>query len=122
MTAHAQKRPRVLIVEDEPLVLIELEYTLTDLGYSVVKKAQDLATGLLLAQVPDVDVALLDVNLAGNTSAPIADLLQEKGVPFVLVSGYSEQGIPERLRNNPRITKPFEIDTLTRTLGGITRT
>ena len=113
MTANAQKRPRVLIVEDEPLVLMELEYTLTDLGYSVVK-AQDLVTALILAQKSEVDVAILDVSLGGVTSEKIADLLQKKGVPFVLVSGYTDEGIPERHRNRLRVAKPFETPVLRR--------
>ncbi len=112
-------RPRALIVEDEPLVLLDLEDTLTDLGYSVVDKARDLVTGLILARDLELDVAVLDVNLAGLSSAKIADLLNERGVPFLLVSGYTEAGIPERHRNSVRIAKPYEAATLRRALGNL---
>jgi CheY-like chemotaxis protein len=111
-----QKRPRALIVEDEPLVLLDLEDTLTALGYHVVDKARDLVKGLILARELDLDVAVLDVNLAGLSSAKIADLLQERGIPFLLISGYTEAGIPERHRSSLRIAKPYESSTLRRAL------
>jgi CheY-like chemotaxis protein len=111
-----QRRPRALIVEDEPLVLLDLEETLTQLGYLVVDKARDLVKGLILARELDIDVAILDVNLAGLSSGKIADLLQERGVPFLLISGYTEAGIPERHRNSLRIAKPYESVTLRRAL------
>ncbi|HUR44394.1 MAG TPA: response regulator [Candidatus Saccharimonadales bacterium] len=102
------RRPRVLIVEDEPLVVVDLEDSLTDLGYRVVEKARNLVDGLIFAQELDLDVAVLEVNLAGLTSTKIAELLDEKGVPFLLVTGYTTSGIPERLRNSLRVGKPFE--------------
>lgn len=111
-----RERPRALIVEDEPLVLLDLEDTLTQLGYDVVDKARDLVQGLILAQDRDLDVAVLDVNLAGLSSAKIADILLERGVPFLLISGYTEAGIPERHRNSLRIAKPYESATLRRAL------
>jgi len=111
-----RNRPRALIVEDEPLVLLDLEDTLTDLGYVVVDKARDLVRGLILAAELEIDVAVLDVNLAGLSSAKIADLLLERGIPFLLISGYTEAGIPERHRNSLRIAKPYESATLRRAL------
>ena len=111
-----RERPRALIVEDEPLVLLDLEDTLTQLGYDVVDKARDLVQGLILAQDRDLDVAVLDVNLAGLSSAKIANILLERGVPFLLISGYTEAGIPERHRNSLRIAKPYESATLRRAL------
>ncbi len=107
-----EKRPRVLIVEDQPLVLADLEDCLTELGYRVINTAQNLVDGLILAQALDLDVAVLDVNLAGLTSSKIADLLDKKGIPFLLVTGYTTAGIPERLRNALRVEKPFENATL----------
>ena len=114
-----RERPRALIVEDEPLVLLDLEDTLTQLGYDVVDKARDLVQGLILARESAIDVAVLDVNLAGLSSAKIADLLQERGVPFLLISGYTEAGIPERHRNRLRLAKPYESATLRRALRGL---
>ena len=107
-----EKRPRVLIVEDEPLVAVDLESTLTDLGYRVVSKALNLVDGLILAEELDLDAAVLDINLAGLTSSRIADVLDRRGVPFLLVTGYTGAGIPVRLRNSLRIGKPFEESEL----------
>lgn len=114
-----RERPRAFIVEDEPLVLLDLEDTLTQLGYEVTHKARDLVQGLILARERDFEVAVLDVNLAGLSSAKIADILQERGVPFLLISGYTEAGIPERHRNSLRLAKPYESVTLRRALRGL---
>ncbi len=103
-----ERRPRVLIVEDEAMVLVDLEDCLTDLGYRVISKARNLVDGLILAQELDLDVAVLDVNLGGLYCSRIADLLDEKGIPFLLVTGYTAAGIPERLRYALRVEKPFE--------------
>jgi CheY-like chemotaxis protein len=110
------RRPRALIVEDEPLVLLDLEETLEQLGYLVAGKARDLVNGLILARELDLEVAVLDVNLAGLNSAKIADLLQERSIPFLLISGYTEAGIPERHRNSLRLAKPYESVTLRKAL------
>ena len=105
-------QPRVLIVEDEPLILVDLELALSDLGYRVVAKAQDLVDGLILAEKSDVDIAVLDVNLAGLSSSKIADVLLERGVPFLFVTGYTSRGIAPHLRKTLRVAKPFETATL----------
>lgn len=105
-------RPRVLIVEDEPLVLMDLEAQLIDLGCDVAGKAYDQQTGLACARQLDVDLALLDVNLGGADSSKIADALAIRGIPFMFVSGYSEQGIPDQYRGCVRLTKPYTPHSL----------
>lgn len=108
--------PRALIVEDEALVLMDLEQTLMDLGYEIAGKASDLRRGLELARDRDIDVAVLDVNLAGANSAAIADELQRRGIPFVFTTGYTSAGIPDRHRDSMRIDKPYESSVLDRAL------
>ena len=112
----AQQKPRALIVEDELLLLMDLEYTLTDLGYQIAGKATNLGRGQALARDLDLDVAVLDVNLSGLNSAAIADELSARGVPFLFASGYTESSIPERYRACIRIAKPYETATLQRAL------
>ena len=107
---------RALIVEDEALVLMDLEQTLMDLGYEIAGKASDLRRGLELAREKDIDVAVLDVNLAGVNSAAIADELQQRGIPFVFATGYTAAGIPEHHRGSVRIDKPYETAALDRAL------
>ncbi len=111
-----QQRPRALIVEDELLLLMDLEYTLIDLGYHIAGKASNLSRGQALARELTIDVAILDVNLSGLNSGAIADELSARGVPFVFASGYTESSIPERFRACTRIAKPYETATLQRAL------
>lgn len=80
---------RVLVVEDEALVAFYLASILQDLGCAVVGPAQTLSEGLSLARSDGLDAALLDLNLRGHSSWPIAELLRDRGVPFVIVSGYA---------------------------------
>lgn len=83
---------RVLLVEDEPLVALDMAGTLADCGCEVVGPADSLAEALRLAEAADgLDAAVLDINLNGETSFPVADLLAAKGVPFIYATGYAEQ-------------------------------
>lgn len=118
LAVNGDKARRALIVEDEPLVLMDLEAQMLDLGYVIAGKASSLERGCMLASQLDleIDVAVLDVNLGGANSAPIADALQARGVPFLFASGYTETGIPERFRAVVRIAKPYATASLRRAL------
>ncbi|MBU8539162.1 HWE histidine kinase domain-containing protein [Falsiroseomonas tokyonensis] len=85
-------RRRILLVEDEPLVALDLEETLRELGCEVVGPAATLTEGLRLAETeaPRLDAAMLDVNLGGQAAFPLADLLLRHGVPVIFATGYSE--------------------------------
>lgn len=109
-------RGRILILEDEPLVLIELEDTLTDLGYIVAGAARTLAKGLELANALPLDAAVLDVNIAGSFSTPIADVLGERNVPVVFASGYTAERLPDRYKTFARINKPYDRRALDQAL------
>ena len=77
------------------------------------------ALEVLPAQLPDA--ASLDTNLNGETSAPIADALRQKGVPFIVVSGYSSKHADQAFRDAPFVKKPFESGDLLRKLASILR-
>ena len=79
---------KILIVEDEAAVCLLMEGMLESLGYEVGGPAFSLEQGLSIAGSEEFSAALLDVNLAGEASYPIAALLQERGVPFAFVTGY----------------------------------
>lgn len=81
---------RVLLVEDDPLICIDLETSLSDLG-AVVAAATNLAKGLEILRTTKLDVAVLDFDLGAETSEPIARAAAERGVPFLYLSGYSER-------------------------------
>lgn len=105
---------RVLIVEDEMLVAMLIEDMLYDLGHVPVGPATRLEAGLrLAAESEDLDVAILDVNLAGETSFPIADLLTSKGIPVIFATGYGSSGLTEAYSGTPTIAKPFSAAALT---------
>lgn len=83
---------RMLVVEDEMLVLLNLEDLLADLGCDHVVSAATVAQAIRLIDSQTFDLAILDVNLNGNPSYPIADALSALGVPFAFSTGYADHG------------------------------
>lgn len=106
------RRLRVLIVEDEMLVAMNIEDMLLDLGHEVAGIASRLAPALALAKEGEFDLALLDVNLAGEASFPIAAILRDRGVPFLFATGYGAKGIIEEFRSSTVLQKPFRMPDL----------
>lgn len=111
--------PRLLVVEDELMIRMLLEEMLAELGYTVAAEAAHIDEALPLARNAEVDAAILDLNLNGQSVIPVADLLVERGVPFIFATGYGERGLPEAYRNHPTLQKPFEQDMLDRVLSRI---
>jgi CheY-like chemotaxis protein len=108
---------RVLVIEDEPLVALQLQMDLESGGYQVVGPGRSLPEGIALAQSEDIDAALVDVRLGHDLSVQIADLLLARKIPFVFATGYSDSAIlPEHLREVPRLNKPFSMDQLRQTV------
>ncbi|WP_404338095.1 response regulator [Sphingomonas sp. MMS12-HWE2-04] len=105
---------RVLIVEDEPIVAMCLEDILETLGCAIVGPAGRLSDGLALAESAAIDAAILDINLGGERSTPIATVLQLRGVPFAFASGYGMA--PEGFDEAPLIEKPYSDDDIASTL------
>jgi DNA-binding response OmpR family regulator len=108
----AERRLRVLIVEDEMLVAMNIEDRLLELGHEVAGIASRLEPALALAQEGAIDVAVLDVNLAGERSFPLADLLIARDIPFLFATGYGLGGIEEKYRDRLVLQKPFRTDDL----------
>jgi CheY-like chemotaxis protein len=104
---------RVLAVEDELLVCMDLEAILEGAGCVVVGPAANLDQALSLAQSEQIDAAVLDVNLDGRPVFPAAEVLADRRVPFIFASGYGgELSVPERLRAIPRVAKPYSDDAI----------
>ena len=112
----AERRLRVLIVEDEMLVAMNIEDMLLDLGHEVAGLASRLGAALALAEEAEFDAAMLDVNLAGENSFPVAERLAARGIPFLFATGYGVQGIEERFRDRPILQKPFRAAELAQAL------
>jgi DNA-binding NtrC family response regulator len=95
------------MVEDEMMVAWLLEDMLTDLGCAVIGPAGSVNQALAMIEAEAIDVAVLDVNLNGEMSYPIADALAARGVPFVFVTGYDKGRILDGYRVFPVLQKPF---------------
>jgi CheY-like chemotaxis protein len=106
----------VLVVEDEPLIMLELQHMLAELGWHVPFLASDVDTALELAQREALDVGILDVNLKGRTSFPVADVLQKRNVPIILATGYSTEVIIENYPYAIYLQKPYIKNDLAKAL------
>ena len=107
---------RVLVVEDEMMVLMLIEDMLADLGCNSVTAAATIDQALALIDTQVFDAAMLDVNLNGNKSHVVADALAARGTPFVFCTGYSSLEIKDAYRDRPVLMKPFPYETLVETL------
>lgn len=98
---------KVLIVEDEALVAMHIEDTLRDLGCQPVAIAATRAEALRQVKRFAFDAVLLDINLNGEESFPVAEQLLSRRIPFIFSTGYSAATIPARLASAPALQKPF---------------
>ena len=99
--------PRVFIVEDESMLVMLLEDLLPTLGYEIAGSAGSVEQALADLDNVQVDLAVVDVNLAGTPSFPVADRLRECDIPFLFTTGYGQQGLPERFADANVLAKPF---------------
>jgi two-component SAPR family response regulator len=103
---------RFLIVEDEMLVVMLLEDMLLELGHDVVATKHRIDQAAEAAEAIEIDAAILDLNLAGDSTFPIAEVLQRRGIPFIFSTGYGRAGLENRFSDMPVIAKPFTKDDL----------
>ena len=107
---------RILVVEDEMLVLMMAEDMLADLGCLSVSVASTVAKALALINADAFDAAILDMNLTGEKSFPVADALAIRRIPFAFATGYSGQDMREGHRDRPLLKKPYRLQELERVL------
>lgn len=113
MRVHATAKGRkVLVVEDQMPIVLVIEDVLLDLGVEVIGPASRLEVAIRLARELAIDAAILDVNIRGGNSYPVADILERRRIPFIFYSGYSDWAIEERHRHRPRLTKPCNPNEL----------
>lgn len=110
---------RVLLVEDEAIVAMAAEDMLAELGAELAGSAATLEEAIAHADALPLDAALLDINLNGAMSLPVAERLRARGVPFAFATGYGSAGpmLDPRFRDVPVIAKPYTAQTLARVLG-----
>lgn len=100
----------VLLVEDEPVVAMDVEDLLMELGCNVVGPCHRLSAALKAARDKPFDVAVLDVNLNGEESYPVAQALVERSIPFIFATGFGHRGNP--FPHAPTLAKPYAREEL----------
>ena len=103
---------RVAVVEDEPLILMDLEASLEDAGVEIAGTAGNLASARQLLASVTCDAALLDTNLSGERVDELAALLTRRNIPFAFITGYGREALPEGFHEGLLLTKPFSQDQL----------
>lgn len=105
-------RPRILIVEDEPLIALMLTDMLAELGFEVAASVTQVGDALAVLSDTRIDIALLDVNIGVQKIDPVADLLAVRGTPFIFTTGYGNAGVPSNYADRAILQKPFHIEDL----------
>lgn len=108
----SQRPRRALIIEDEPLVALDIATLLEADGFEIAGIAASIDEALTMISHVDVDVALLDGNLRGQAVDAVASALQERKISFVFVSGYGRENLPTRFVGIPVVAKPFSDQQL----------
>jgi DNA-binding response OmpR family regulator len=119
MAASGLAGRRVLVVEDEVLVAMLVETALQDENCIIVGPCGTLPEAVEAARTETLDLAVLDINLAGNLVFPAAEVLAARGVPFLLLSGYGEVALPSDRRHWPICAKPFSLHDLVSRLSAL---
>ena len=119
MPEDEQHDTRVLIVEDEPMMAFALEDLLIDAGFKVVDIALRLDKALALIGSAVFDVAIVDANLAGVSASPAASALRARGIPFIVLSGYSIAQLPDEFHGAHFMKKPCRPADLIRAIGDV---
>ncbi len=112
---------RVLLVEDELIIAMQVAKDLTDAGCIIMGPYKGVDGALKAVGDKPVDIAVLDVNLGGRLVYPVAEVLAQRGVPFIFTTGYDRKTLPPSYADRPVIRKPIErsalFDILADTLG-----
>jgi DNA-binding response OmpR family regulator len=115
---------RILVLEDEYFVASDLARALKQQGAEVIGPVSEIAAAQSLLSDGTIDAGVLDVNLAGEMSYPLADELKQRHVPFMFLTGYDGWALPDAYRDAPRVAKPFAmvnvVTCLTKLLAGET--
>lgn len=111
---------RLLLVEDEFVLALGISDVLVDAGADVLGPVGAVDDALkLVEQIPEIDVAVLDVNLAGETIYPVADALRARAVPFLFASANDRAQLPARFADVPLCRKPFDASALREALDAL---
>ncbi|KQX20059.1 MULTISPECIES: response regulator [unclassified Sphingomonas] len=112
ISIEALRGSRFIVIEDEPLVTMEIANLLEDAGATIVATAATEPEALVAIEGVVCDAALLDGNLQGELVDKIADALSERNIPFLFVTGYGRDHLPAAFAERPLILKPFNAAML----------
>lgn len=99
---------KILLIEDEALIAMQLKLDLEEYGHVVIGPIPQLSEALRVAAEFDFDIALIDINLGADNSAPVAEILDRRHIPFAFTTGYNDLiFMPPLLRDYPHLTKPY---------------
>ncbi|TIU30442.1 MAG: response regulator [Mesorhizobium sp.] len=107
---------KILIVEDEFLIALHLADLLVEMGHRIAGTVDNLDEAIVFARDEQIDFAILDINLAGTRSFPVADVLNQRGIPFLFVSGYGSDGLVDGCRHITTLAKPYAPQELERAI------
>jgi CheY-like chemotaxis protein len=110
---------RILVVEDEMMVLMVIEDMFADLGCTSVTSAATVNQALALIGAQVFDAAMVDLNLNGDRSYPVAAALAARGVPFAFSTGYTGHDTTEGYSDRPLLKKPFHFEELAKTMNSL---
>jgi DNA-binding response OmpR family regulator len=115
----ARGKPRILVVEDDAVIALDLERALGGAGYDVLGPVHSvaLATSLLDDEMPDA--AVLDILLGDEEVFPVARRLDERGIPFLFLTGHGGEHLPPDLADNLCLMKPFRNELMVDMLAGL---
>ncbi len=103
---------RVFLAEDEFHVLLLIEDMLGELGCLVVNSSSNILAAMRAAETTEAQLAILDINLAGQPTYPVARILKDRGIPLLFSTGYGFAGIDPEWKSCSVIQKPFAIGEL----------
>lgn len=111
----------ILIVEDEFLIAMDLHDELSARGHEIVGPVGTIEEAMLLIEQRTPGIAILDINLKGAPSFPVAQTLADRGVPFLFLSGNDASNLPEGFRDRPILAKPINFDVLSSQISALAK-
>jgi len=114
------KKLRILVVEDEALILALIEDMLDEIGCTVAGSASTVQQALQKSSGTDFDVAILDVNLGGTAVFPVAEAMRARGTPVIFTTGAGVESLPSSWQASPILKKPYQLADLVVGLRAVT--
>ncbi len=106
-------QPRILLLEDEWLIALDLQETLEGAGYTIVGPAPSVQKALAFIESEQIEAALIDVHVGSDSSYRVAQALRTSGIPFAFLSGHSQADLSPEFQDELLLSKPVEIGELT---------